>query len=208
MDRIDDPTAEADLFGAGKDGFQEGDPGLVDPTRVPAAWLNGVQEEIVRAIEDGGLTPDGNDLGQLSSLLKAYRASAHYEITGTDVDNGSIFELTSIFASTGFTLASNEVQVPTAGLYLIELSAFMSSNVVTDPTELAVAVQVGGADRAAANQFRHSAITGSGRSLSLSYVRNIATPSSEKIRVRSLQNDMNPSAIYASQLHIYRLAMV
>ncbi len=59
MHRIDHATKDEDLHGAGKDGFTEGDPQTAVPaTVVTEDWLNDVQENIARAIEDadGGNT--------------------------------------------------------------------------------------------------------------------------------------------------------
>lgn len=54
MHRIDHSTREEDLFGAGKDGFTEGDPQTAVPaTIVTADWANSVQEELARVVEAG-----------------------------------------------------------------------------------------------------------------------------------------------------------
>lgn len=45
------------------------------PTMITAEWCNGVQEEIVGAIEGAGLTPDSGDLGQLSGALEIIAAN-------------------------------------------------------------------------------------------------------------------------------------
>lgn len=71
MKRIDTSTRAVDLFGAGKDGFKDGDlaNGVV-PTDFNAAWPNGVQEEIARAIEAAGIVLSGVDLTQLTQAIR------------------------------------------------------------------------------------------------------------------------------------------
>lgn len=57
MHRIDSATAEADTFGAGKDGFTAGDPGtFVPPTDLTADFFNALQEEIASIVESYGNT--------------------------------------------------------------------------------------------------------------------------------------------------------
>lgn len=41
------------------------------PTEITAEWLNGVQEELIAAIEGGGLTPDAGDTTQLHQAIQA-----------------------------------------------------------------------------------------------------------------------------------------
>lgn len=71
MKRIDTTTRAPNLFGAGKDGFRDGDlAGGISPTDFNADWANNIQEEIAGAIEAGGLVLDPADRGQLA---KAFR---------------------------------------------------------------------------------------------------------------------------------------
>jgi hypothetical protein len=77
VDRITGPDVDADLFGAGKDGFKDPDIGIDAATTVNADWLNGVQEEILGVIEGNNATPDSADSGQLyKSLLSMFASSA------------------------------------------------------------------------------------------------------------------------------------
>ena len=72
MDRINHASAEADKFGAGKDGFTDGDP--VDPssgTIINEDFLDGVQEELIGLIEAAGNTPSNADYTQLQDVLMA-----------------------------------------------------------------------------------------------------------------------------------------
>lgn len=70
MRRITTPTRAQNKFGAGKDGFRDGDLASgVYPTDLNADWFDQVQEEIARVIEAAGLTLDGTNLGQLLLAL-------------------------------------------------------------------------------------------------------------------------------------------
>lgn len=70
MHRIDSPTAEADKFGSGKDGFTDGSPGVTAATHLTNDWFDGVQEEIVSPIENVGMSLVK---GQRDQLLEALR---------------------------------------------------------------------------------------------------------------------------------------
>jgi hypothetical protein len=66
MQRIDTPTAAQNLFGAGKNGFTDGDiPQSRPTTRLDAAWFNATQEEVCRAIEGAGIALDPTVYDQL-----------------------------------------------------------------------------------------------------------------------------------------------
>lgn len=66
MDRISGPGATPDNL------FTEGNPSLgIDATTVTANWLNGVQEELIHILEEGGVTPDGATLTQVLEALQA-----------------------------------------------------------------------------------------------------------------------------------------
>lgn len=72
MKRIDTATRAPPLFGAGKDGFKNGNLAAgVAPTDLNADWFNNVQEELLSVIEAAGLAPNGADLAQLRKALVA-----------------------------------------------------------------------------------------------------------------------------------------
>jgi hypothetical protein len=60
MERITGTTVDVDLHGPGKDGFQDGTPGVTPATVVSEKWLNEVQEEIITTIERSGIPVDAN----------------------------------------------------------------------------------------------------------------------------------------------------
>lgn len=70
MQRIDTSTAAKDLFGPGKPGFTDGDPGLVPETELDADWFNTTQEEIANAVELSGQTLDSDDNTQLHQAIR------------------------------------------------------------------------------------------------------------------------------------------
>lgn len=58
MKRIDTATRAIDLFGAGKDGFKDGNLALaIVATDLDAEWFNDVQEELLSVVETAGLVP-------------------------------------------------------------------------------------------------------------------------------------------------------
>lgn len=72
MKRIDTSTRAIDLFGAGKDGFKDGNLGLgVAPTNLNALWFNQLQEEVANAVEAAGLALDASDLTQLTKAIRS-----------------------------------------------------------------------------------------------------------------------------------------
>lgn len=71
MHRIDTTTAQKDKFGAGKNGFTRGNP----QTGVPATdldddYFDAIQEELAGVVEEGGLTLNKADRGQVLKALK------------------------------------------------------------------------------------------------------------------------------------------
>lgn len=147
MKRIDTATAETDTHGSGKDGFTNGDPGVTLPTAVDADWFNGVQEEIVRTIEGAGLTPDGGDLGQLLEAVQALIAQnpayANYGVSGSAITQNNKFTLGAAGANTGFSLSSNEITMPTAGLYQVTFATRLEWSAISDPGDMVVGLKHG-----------------------------------------------------------------
>lgn len=70
MHRIDTPTAQADKFGQGKNGFTNGDPATGRrATDLNSDMWDAVQEEICTAIESAGLTLDKTKHNQLYQAI-------------------------------------------------------------------------------------------------------------------------------------------
>lgn len=75
MFRIDDPSAVAVLPTPPAEGtegyFTDGNPeGGIEATIVTPAWCNGVQEELMKVIEEAGITPDKTDNTQVWQAIQ------------------------------------------------------------------------------------------------------------------------------------------
>jgi len=72
MQRITTATKAVDLFGAGKHGFKDGNPGLgIVATQLSAAIFNSIQEELCAIIEAAGITLDEANRAQLAAALQS-----------------------------------------------------------------------------------------------------------------------------------------
>lgn len=153
MDRINDPTAEADKFGAGKDGFTEGDGGLVLPTRVRSPWLDGVQEELLGLIEGMGVTPDSGDFTQLSSILLQPAASFEIFVASGSSPQDATFALIEQNKAGHFTVASGDEEIAPllAGTYLVTVHLRVISDSTADPLQFSAFISTD--DGAAATRF-------------------------------------------------------
>lgn len=71
MHRIDTSTAQKDKFGAGKNGFTDGNPQTGIPaTDLNASMFDAIQEEICTVIESAGLTLNSSQNNQLFTAIK------------------------------------------------------------------------------------------------------------------------------------------
>jgi hypothetical protein len=72
MFRIDTPSRAVNLFGAGKDGYTNGDPRVAIPaTQTSDAHLNAFQEEICRVLEGFGVVLDKTNNSQLLGVFRS-----------------------------------------------------------------------------------------------------------------------------------------
>lgn len=72
MHRIDTPTAQKDKFGAGKNGYTDGNPQVGTPaTDLNAAMFDSMQEEICAVIEAAGIPLDPNNNAQLLAAFQS-----------------------------------------------------------------------------------------------------------------------------------------
>lgn len=91
MLRIATPNRVPDLFGAGKDGFKDGDlANAIQATEFSAAWANGQQEELMSVIEGAGIAPGAG----LTQVLQAIKRLTGGNITTVNAAN-SPFVLTA-----------------------------------------------------------------------------------------------------------------
>lgn len=125
MERINGSAVATDLFGAGKDGFRDGNKALgVAATVVNAEYMNGVQEEIMSVIEEAGLTPDAEDNTQLlqaiTNLVKgpadkivrvASTAAINLAAPGANIDGTAMVAGDTFLEKDNATLADRGIYV-------------------------------------------------------------------------------------------------
>ena len=128
-----------------------------------------------------------------------------YVITSGPIAAGGTFPIALNQQYGGFTLVSNTVQVPAAGVYSIEYSASFTSTIGTSPAAFITSIQVGAAVQTNDSAMRYSAVAGDSLSISGMTVFNITTPATQKI---SLINSCTNSLAAASfnQMIIKRLS--
>ncbi|ELD3428687.1 DUF2505 domain-containing protein [Enterobacter hormaechei] len=86
MHRIDTSTAQKDKFGAGKNGFTDGNPQTgTQSTALNASFFDTVQEEVCAVIEDEGITLDSENNGQLLEAIKSKITTAIGGLPGAPV---------------------------------------------------------------------------------------------------------------------------
>lgn len=72
MKRIDTATAAVDLFGAGKNGYRDGNKALgVAPTDLNASVFNAFQEELANIVEQAGFALNANDNTQVAKAIQS-----------------------------------------------------------------------------------------------------------------------------------------
>lgn len=137
MHRIDTPSRQKDKFGAGKDGFTQGDPQTgTQATQISEKFLDSIQEEIASVIEDtdSGATLDKSKNNQLVTAIKSIIRSAG--MVATELARGAVklanqmqadagtaddVVLTPKKARNGFTM------VTTTGAMALRLPTFLGS---------------------------------------------------------------------------------
>ena len=143
MERITGPTVDEDLHGSGKDGFTEGNQSTEAPTIVTSNWLNGVQEEIITTIEAAGLTPSGGNLSQLLAAIALLHNYAYCEVSASAHAANTDFDLATLTQRGGFALASDTLDIPATGTYLIALRMQLASSDTANPASLILAIKDG-----------------------------------------------------------------
>ncbi len=113
MQRIIGDDVAEDLHGSGKDGFTSGDPGVAGATVVTAAFLNEVQESIVRIIEAAGLTPSTSHTQLLDAIFNGDIDFDNITTTGAvsavTVTASSEVSGASVASSTGDVTSARDV---------------------------------------------------------------------------------------------------
>lgn len=119
MQVIQTPTAVADKFGPGLNGFKGDVPPLPPPTQVSAEWFDSVQQEIVNVIIGQGIALDGLQFDQLKQALDDYAFVGDPSIIGSltvtgDVDVTGGITITQASAGSPALSATNSIGT---GLY-------------------------------------------------------------------------------------------
>ncbi|ELY9614279.1 hypothetical protein ACEF96_004364 [Salmonella enterica] len=98
MQRIDTSTAQKDKFGAGKNGFTDGNPQTGTPaTDLDSAFFDSVQEELCNTIETAGFTLNSADNTQLLTAINSMINTAISKATASIVpDPGQLFFTTDL----------------------------------------------------------------------------------------------------------------
>ncbi len=127
------------------------------------------------------------------------------------VSNGAKLDVEAEHNEDGAFLDDNnglvgEVEVPSAGWYLIMLQLFATSSDTTDPTTVNAGIYLGATQRQSARTKRWSATAGTSVSLQAWVLWQVNNPSTERI---SIQNNNAGSAtmdaLPGSKLHILKL---
>jgi hypothetical protein len=184
MERISTATRAIDLYGAGKDGFKDGDlPNSILPTDLNAAWFNHVQEELARIVEGSGQVLDAGELSQVTKAIKRFAGANVKTVTAgvsalTVDDAGAVL----VDASGGNVTLNLPASNVVAGLG-IEFTFYR-----TDATVNSVTVNRAGADTidggvsfTLPGQFAYRTIRGDGNAV-WSTTSLASTASSSKIQ--------------------------
>ncbi|MFN9280889.1 MAG: gp53-like domain-containing protein [Betaproteobacteria bacterium] len=70
MDVIQSSNRQIDKFGSGLHGFQAGVPGVSLATALQPGWCDGVQQELINTLRDGGLVPSAATLTQVRDAIR------------------------------------------------------------------------------------------------------------------------------------------
>jgi hypothetical protein len=103
---------------------------------------------------NAGITPSGSPDTAVSSQLFTAAAAANivaaYTLSGTGLAAGATLGLTEVKNVGGYVLASNQVQVPSAGTYMAWVTAYFTTTITGTVDSGSVRVKRGAAAQAAA----------------------------------------------------------
>lgn len=120
---------------------------------------------------------------------------AQYTVSASGIANAALLGLSSPVLGQGtWTLASNEVEVPAAGLYLISAGLIMSSTDTANPKVISTDLEIGGTAEYVQLVTRFSGTAGNQVDTYFSWLKNITTPSTQKIRLKNTSGTGSYSA--------------
>lgn len=131
----------------------------------------------VLTLGGSGLTMTGQFTGPNYAAL--------YAVSGSAVADGSKFTLAQTHAGSGYSLSSDEVQVPAAGKYLVGLTINATHSSASNPSTLIATVVKGAATQTDAQDTRYSTTTSQELQGTSLIVLDVATPASEKLSVKN-----------------------
>lgn len=128
MKRIDTTTRALDLFGAGKDGFKDGNlAGGILPTDLNASWFNLVQEELASIVEATGTALDGAVRNQVLQAIRRI-AGGSARVKGLIGSNNAGTPNTQY----DFTASAVDMRDPATGAtYSVQAPASRTCNILT-----------------------------------------------------------------------------
>ncbi|CAL8476393.1 hypothetical protein [Caballeronia sp. S22] len=120
MRRISTATRVVDKFGAGKDGFTNGNAvGGIAATDLEDVWFDHVQEEIANVVEGAGLTLDASNRAQLLAAIQTLGGDGQCRLTYTSAtvvtllpENGNALRI----GGSKYTVPSAGVTLSNSGL--------------------------------------------------------------------------------------------
>lgn len=144
------------------------------------------------------------------ATLKATRVIAgvaRYTInSGGSYAGSATIAITEAYADTGFVLASDTIEVPEAGLYLVCVSVLATSTNASDPARIGarVVTDPGGADTSVlkARSYRHSTDTGDVAQANAVGLAIVTTPATDTIRLLSDVDSGSLSVVTDAGNHI------
>lgn len=129
------------------------------------------------------LTRFVQDLVNRTNFLSKRGAAALYSMSGTSVASLAKVTLTNVINDTGYSLASNEVTVPRAGVYFVEIHASLASAGTGNPQAMILEAQTVAGTACDAYGYRYSATTSDKVAVAASGLVSITDPATEKIKV-------------------------
>jgi hypothetical protein len=196
-------------------------------TRVkPASWIDGEvltatqmnaldtnQSRAVDGNAGGTYTPSAAIIVNGSGLDGVSFIGAQYTPTAASLAIDGKFTLAASMVKGGFALASNEIEVPAAGLYAVSISTHVSVNNATNPTRARINLVTGASPTERLWWFgtRFSTDTAGIFQVNGTGLVNITTPSTEKLWLENA----SPAAITTwanspndHMLHIFTIVRI
>lgn len=156
-------------------------------------WLNdhfGFQQALMA---QAGLTPNGTVETQIASqLLEALkiviqqRTYAAYKFGTTAVANNALFPMTLMSASSGFSISSNQITVPTVGKYRVAIAGMVKSTSTANPSYVSYSLDfVSDAIQFLSSQ-RASAVASDSFTVSYETLFDVSNPAVQKISLKNI----------------------